>query len=163
MTITNRVSLKSVMGGNTPIADVVDAPTIGTATAGTASATVTFTAAVTGGTAATYTATSTPGSITGSAASSPVTVSGLTNGTAYTFKVKGVNASGTWVESAASNAATPFVPPNYVVVPQASSTTYTVSTNGITWTTSTLPSGQWSAVTYGDKFVLIGQKIILCL
>ena len=57
MTITNKVSLKSVMAGVTPIDDVPDAPTIGAATnVGTSraynsgSATVAYTAAATGGT-----------------------------------------------------------------------------------------------------------------
>jgi hypothetical protein len=96
------------MSGNTPIADVVDAPTIGAATAGLESATVAYTAATTGGTATSFTAISTPGSLTGTGAS-PITVSGLTGGTAYTFKVYGTNASGVWsgVQSAASNSVTP--------------------------------------------------------
>ncbi len=97
------------MAGNTPVPDVVDAPTIGTATAGVESATVTFTAATTGGAATTFGAISTPGSVTGSSATSPITVSGLTAGTAYTFKTYGINSSGTWsnVLSAASNSVTP--------------------------------------------------------
>lgn len=108
MTITNKVSLKSVNGGNTPIDDVVDAPTIGTATAGLGTASVTFTAATTGGAATSYGAISTPDSITGTSATSPITVSGLTADTAYTFKTYGINAAGTWnnVLSAASNSAT---------------------------------------------------------
>jgi len=99
------------MAGNTPIADVVDAPTIGTATAGVESATVTFTAAATGGTATSYGAISTPGSITGTSATSPITVSGLTGNTSYTFKTYGINSSGTWsnVLSASSNSVTPTV------------------------------------------------------
>ena len=103
MTITNRVSLKSVNGGNTPIADVPDAPTIGTATAiDSSSATITYTAAATGGAVTTFTATSTPGSITATG-SSPITVTGLDASTAYTFKVKGTNSTATGPESAASN------------------------------------------------------------
>jgi hypothetical protein len=111
VTITNRVSLKSVMAGNTPVPDVVDAPTIGTATADAESATVTFTAAATGGAATSFGAISTPGSVTGTSATSPITVSGLTVGTAYTFKTYGINSSGTWsnVLSASSNSVTPFV------------------------------------------------------
>ena len=110
MTITNKVSLKSVNGGNTPIADVVDAPTIGTATAGAELATVAYTAAATGGAATSFTAISTPGSITGTG-SSPITVTGLTGGTAYTFKVYGTNAAGVWTatQSQASNSVTPAV------------------------------------------------------
>ena len=88
------------------------APTIGTATSSTATtASVTFTApACTGypsGGITGYLATSTPGCITGTAASSPITVSGLTTGTAYTFKVKATNAIGYGPCSAASNSVTP--------------------------------------------------------
>jgi hypothetical protein len=92
---------------------VPGAPTIGTATAGNAQAAVSFTApANTGGPAITsYTATSNPGGITGSAASSPITVSGLTNGTAYTFTVTATNSIGTGAASAASNSVTPAAGP----------------------------------------------------
>ncbi|WP_325430741.1 fibronectin type III domain-containing protein [Dyella sp.] len=87
------------------------APTIGTATASDAQASITFTPpTVTGGDAITgYTATSNPGGITGTCASSPCTVTGLTNGTAYTFTVTATNAAGTSVASAASNSVTPKV------------------------------------------------------
>jgi hypothetical protein len=86
-----------------------DAPTIGTATYGNASASVTFTApSNVGGSAITsYIAISTPSGITGTAASSPITVSGLSNGTAYTFKVFANNSYGPSVVSAASNSVTP--------------------------------------------------------
>ena len=89
MTVTNKVSNKSLMTGITPVADVVDAPTIGTATDsgdGT-TASVPFTASATGGAATSFTAVSTPSSITGSSATSPITVTGLADSTAYTFKV----------------------------------------------------------------------------
>jgi hypothetical protein len=91
-------------------ATVPDAPTIGTATAGNTQASVAFTAPVSdGGSVITgYTAISTPGSITASGASSPLTVTGLTNGVAYTFTVHATNAIGNSVESAASNSVTPF-------------------------------------------------------
>jgi hypothetical protein len=102
------------MPGITAIPDVPDAPTIGTVTdAGTgSSATVAYTAAVTGGTVTTFTATSTPGSFTGTG-SSPITVSGLTAGTSYTFKVKGTNATATGPESSASSAITLTTPTSY--------------------------------------------------
>jgi len=76
------------MAGYNPL-KVPNAPTIGTATGGNASASVTFTAPsdVGGGAITGYTVVSTPLGAVGSGASSPVTVSGLTNGTAYTFKV----------------------------------------------------------------------------
>ena len=88
---------------------VPNAPTIGTATGGNASASVTFTAPsnVGGGAITGYTVISSPGGITGTGASSPVTVSGLTNGTAYTFTVVATNAYGTGPTSAASNSVTP--------------------------------------------------------
>jgi hypothetical protein len=91
----------------TEIVDVPDAPTIGTATAGIAGASVPFTAATTGGTVSTYTATSTPGSLTGTSATSPITVSGLTVGTAYTFTVTPSNSTGTGPASSSSNSITP--------------------------------------------------------
>ena len=102
------------MAGNTPIADVVDAPTIGAVTdlgTGT-SVSVAFTAATTGGAATSFGAISTPGSITGTSATSPITVSGLTADTAYTFKTYGINSSGTWsnVLSSSSSSITPVAP-----------------------------------------------------
>jgi len=84
------------------------APTIGTATAGVNSATVTYTAPSDLGTGAvTFTATSSPSGITGTGAS-PITVSGLTGGTAYTFTVTASTPGGTGPASAASNSATPL-------------------------------------------------------
>ena len=89
------------------------APTIGTATAGIANcASVTFTApAYTGYPAgiSSYTAVSTPGCITACGASSPVTVTGLTSGTSYTFRVRATGASGTGPLSGASNSITATV------------------------------------------------------
>ena len=91
-----------------------DAPTIGTATAGNTEATVTFTAPVSTGGAAIlaggYTVTSSPGGLTGTGSSSPVTVTGLTNGVAYTFTVTATNSAGAGVASAASNSVTPAAP-----------------------------------------------------
>ena len=88
---------------------VPGAPTIGTATAGNTTASVNFTAPSSdGGSAITgYTATSNPSSITGTNASSPITVTGLTNGTSYTFSVIATNAIGSGPASAASNSVIP--------------------------------------------------------
>jgi hypothetical protein len=89
------------------VVDIPDAPTVGTATAGAESATVEYTAATKGGPATTFTALSNPGSITGTGSSSPITVSGLTAGTAYTFTVRGNNATGSGEYSSASGSVTP--------------------------------------------------------
>ena len=101
-----------VVYGLSPIDTVPDAPTIGTATAGNASAVVTFTApSSNGGNAITgYTVTSSPGGITASGSSSPITVTGLTNDVAYTFTVKATNSQGDSAASTASNSVTPSLP-----------------------------------------------------
>jgi hypothetical protein len=95
-------------------------PTIGTATAVTFStATVTFTAPTDLGTGSvTYTATSTPGSITGTG-TSPITVSGLSASTTYTFKVTASTPGGTSPASAASNSITTSAEPAPTVIGQA--------------------------------------------
>ena len=79
------------------------------ATAGVASASVAFVAPTSnGGSAITgYTVTSSPGSFTAMGTTSPINVTGLTNGTAYTFTVVATNAIGNSVASAASAAVTP--------------------------------------------------------
>jgi titin len=78
---------------------VPGAPTIGAATVGNAQITVAFTASTSGGTAATFTATC--GTKTASGTASPLVVTGLTNGTAYTCTVTATNTSGTSVASGA--------------------------------------------------------------
>jgi len=114
---------------------VPGAPTIGTATAGNAQATVTFTAPAANGTPAitSYTVTSTPGSRTGTGTASPITVTGLTNGTAYTFTVTATNATGTGPASAASNSVTPT---NVVPAAPSNLAVGTITRNSVvlTWT-----------------------------
>ena len=89
-----------------------DAPIIGTATMGDAQARVTFTAPNNGGSEITsYSATSSPGGLTGSGTAGSITVTGLTNGTAYTFTVTATNTIGTSLASSASNSITPSVIP----------------------------------------------------
>ena len=91
---------------------IPDAPTIGTAVPLNQQAKVPFTAPSSdGGSAITsYTATSSPGGITGTlsqSGSGSITVTGLTNATAYTFTVTATNAIGTSLASAASNSVIP--------------------------------------------------------
>lgn len=97
-------------------------PTIGTATAGDGSATVPFTESTYRGksNSGTYRATSSPGGIQGTcvAPCTSISVSGLSNGTGYTFVVRletpyGVNSD----NSASSNSVTPEAPPPYFPPP----------------------------------------------
>lgn len=103
-----------ILPGYNPL-KVADAPTIGTATAGVASASVTFTAPsdVGGGAITGYAVqaikTSDGSTTVTTGASSPISVTGLST-TAYTFKVFATNAYGPSPLSAASNSATPTSP-----------------------------------------------------
>jgi len=114
---------------------VPQAPTIGTAADGGTgtTATVTYTAGASGGAAiSVFTATSSPGSLTGTGAS-PITVSGLTTGTAYTFTVKATNVNGQSLASAASNSVTPASPTSFESI-----ATFT-PTSGTSVTFSSIP------------------------
>lgn len=89
------------------------APTIGTATVVNAtSVTLTFTAPASNGGATidSYTATSSPGGIVtvlNQSGSGTFTITGLTEGTAYTFTVKAYNSAGASSASGSSNSVTP--------------------------------------------------------
>ncbi len=133
-------------------ATVPGAPTIGTATAGNAQATISFIApASNGGSAITgYTATCNPGGITAPGAGSPITVTGLTNSVAYTCSVQANNAAGS---SAASGTVgvTPGVAPAFTSAAPPGGTfnvayshTYTASgapAPTFSVTSGTLPAG----------------------
>jgi hypothetical protein len=88
---------------------VPGAPTVGSATAGVGQASVTFSAPASngGGSITGYTVTASPGGATATGASSPITVSGLNNGTTYTFTVTATNGAGTGAPSGGSNGVTP--------------------------------------------------------
>lgn len=103
---------KAYLAFNIKPVTVPGAPVIGTATAGDAQATVDFLPPQLpeydgGANIIDYTVTSTPGGFTGTGAGSPITVTGLANGTAYTFTVHATNEIGSGPESAASNSVTP--------------------------------------------------------
>lgn len=94
----------------TPVG-VPAAPTNVTAVAGNGQAILTFTAPTQdGGSPITgYEVTSSPGNVTVTGGSSPITVTGLTNGTSYTFTIKAVNGVGS-SPAALSNAVVPSLP-----------------------------------------------------
>jgi large repetitive protein len=92
------------------------APTTPVATAGNASATVVCSATTQGGSAITqFTATSNPGGIQGSSSTGTILVTGLANGTAYTFTVVATNSFGSGPASSASNSVTPTAATNFPV------------------------------------------------
>jgi hypothetical protein len=92
-------------------ASVPDAPTQVTAVSGNGQATVSFTAPASNGSPITlYTVTSIPGGITATGTASPILVTGLANGTAYTFTVRATNGVGTGPASAPSNSVTQTAP-----------------------------------------------------
>ncbi|MGA3149505.1 MAG: fibronectin type III domain-containing protein [Acidimicrobiales bacterium] len=133
VTATNSAGTGAASGASNAVvpATVPGAPTIGTATAGKGTVKLTWTAPSSNGGAAITHYLITPSS------GSPVTVgdvtsdtiTGLTNGTAYSFTVAAVNSVGTGAHSAASKAATP---------------------DGLYITTKTLPKG-----TKGKKYTTV--------
>jgi|SaaInl4_135m_RNA_FD_contig_81_351915_length_1780_multi_12_in_0_out_0_1 hypothetical protein len=130
-------SSSSSSGGNT----VAGAPTGVTAVAGDSQATVSWTAPASNGGAAitSYTVSASPGSATATTSNGStltIAVTGLTNGTAYTFTVKATNSVGDSAASSASSAVTP------VDVP-----TGQVLTNLIATSSLSLQAGQVVALT----------------
>jgi N,N-dimethylformamidase beta subunit-like, C-terminal/Domain of unknown function (DUF4082)/Fibronectin type III domain/Bacterial Ig domain len=126
-------------------------PTNVTATPGTGSATVSWTPASSGSPATSYTVTpyigttaQTPVTVTGNPAPVTATVSGLTNGTPYTFTVTPSNSSGSGPVSAASNVVTPTAP----TAPGAPTAVTAIGGNGsasVSWTAPASNGG--SAIT----------------
>lgn len=146
----SRIDASSHSPNNGGSATVPDAPTIGTATAGDASATITFTPPTNNGGASItgYTATSTPGNFTGSSTGSPVTVTGLTNDTSYTFTVHATNSAGNSAESAASNSVTPTAGSGPTVLAsddfnRSNASSLGAATTGQTWSD---PGNAWGIV-----------------
>jgi hypothetical protein len=107
-------SARSTAATPTAPATAPGAPTIGTATAGNATATITWTAPANGGSPITgYTVERTNGAtvvLTNVPVSTSFTATGLVNGRAYSFRVRAANAIGVSAFSATSNTVTPVVP-----------------------------------------------------
>ncbi|MDG1278188.1 MAG: FISUMP domain-containing protein [Algoriphagus sp.] len=142
------------VGGTPPTATAPDAVIIGTATAGDGEATVAFTAPASDGgeTITGYTVTSSPGGITATGTSSPITITGLTNGTSYTFTVTATNSAGTGAASDPSNSVTPAA-----AVPPVSSVPSVTATTGRVWMDRNLGATQVAnsstdADSYGDLY-----------
>ncbi len=119
-------------------ATVPGAPTIGTATSENASASVTWTApasnggaAITGYVVTPYIGGAAQTATTFNSSATTETVSGLTNGTAYTFKVAAINSAGTSAQSAASNSVTPATVPSAPTIGTATSGNTKAT---VTWT-----------------------------
>jgi len=105
------------------------APTINSVTNGNLQASIAFTAGATGGSSITgFTVTSSPGSLTASGASSPLVVTGLTNGTSYTFTAVATNANGSSAASSASSSITAAAVPGAPTIGTATQTGATTAT-----------------------------------
>lgn len=157
---------------NADVSSAPATPTIGTTSAGVVSASVAFTPV---NNAASYTVTSSPGSLVKTGTKSPIVIQGLTKNTAYTFTVKANNPFGSSTNSSASNSVTPndqvwtsqtmANTANWLGMAYGNGVFATVgyisnicntSPDGITWTQRTLPSSNnWNDIIYGDKFVAV--------
>ena len=112
----------------------VDPPTSVSASAGNGQATVSFTVPVYHGKGTgNFVVTSSPGGFSASGASSPIAVTGLSNGTAYTFTVEARGGYGVDRASGASNSVSP-------VAPTTTTTTTTTTTAAPTTTTTAAPT-----------------------
>ncbi len=115
VTASNAIGTSTASGASNSVVPSAppDAPTIGTATRGNGEATITFTPPVSNGGSSIlyYTVTSNVGGFSVSGGASPIVVTGLSNGTTYTFTVTATNAAGTSTSSGTSNSVVPATVP----------------------------------------------------
>ena len=152
----------NIVGTEPIVLTVPTAPSIGTATAGNAEATVTWGEPTNGGSdIISYTITSTPQSLTKTVTGATTVTTvfyNLTNGTSYTFKVFATNAIGNSPQSGSSNSVTPIGAPSAPtgVSATAGNTNVTVTWTGATSNGSTISGyriessqdqSTWTAVT----------------
>ena len=121
-------------------------PTSATADTGIGQGTVNFTPQSDRGSPVLFfTVTSSPDGITATGASSPILITGLTDGTEYTFTVTATNIVGTSAPTAPTNSIIPGIPVN-TVLPTVSISGHTASSTTGTWTSSPAPTFvyQWT-------------------
>ncbi|MCX6795619.1 MAG: fibronectin type III domain-containing protein [Candidatus Falkowbacteria bacterium] len=116
VTATNVIGTSTASAASSPVtpATVPDAPTGVSAVAGNSQASVSFTPPINDGgdQLISYVITSSPGGFSATTASTTGIVSGLSNGTPYTFTVMAVNSVGTSTASSSSAPITPASPPD---------------------------------------------------
>ena len=172
VTATNSVGTSiasSVSNAATPVG-LPTAPGNVTALAGNGQATISFAQSTdNGGSAITYyTATATPGGRSAFGSASPLIVTGLTNGSSYTFTVTATSSVGTGSPSSTSNAVTPLVPLTSISLGQASLTIGTSTSITPTPSTGTLgacTSSNTGVATVSGPTILgvgAGTSIITC-
>jgi hypothetical protein len=145
LTPTGAYTAGMIVFRSTSAPTVPGAPTGVSAVAGNASATVSWTAPANGGSAITgYTVTASPGGATASTTgATSATVTGLTNGTAYTFTVTATNSVGPGPASTPSTPITPTAP----TVPGAPTGVSAVAGNASATVSWTAPANGGSAIT----------------
>jgi uncharacterized repeat protein (TIGR02543 family) len=149
VTATNAIGTSVSSSASAPVTPTAppSAPLHVTAVASSGAATISFdTPTSTGGTPITgYIVIPSPTPVGGptsfTTSGSPLVISGLTNGTAYTFTVKAVNAAGTSPASASSSAVTP------ATIPDTPTSVVATPMNGGASVAFVAPSGNGSLIT----------------